>query len=142
MVEVFVRGPGLVTERVEITGEAKDQRWLVPPKGDFPAQGVYLTFTPDECTSVGDRGTYCYRDRDETSSSILAAGVSEAGKKRQYREVEVEAKSVQALITDKQTLVSYVLPSGKRVSLGLSCDSDEWYPHIPMDELNRTDLQK
>ncbi|RZA18466.1 MAG: hypothetical protein EOP10_21060, partial [Proteobacteria bacterium] len=41
-VEVFLRGPGLVSAKTEISGDSKDQRWLVPVHNDYPGQGTAL----------------------------------------------------------------------------------------------------
>jgi len=139
-VEVFVRGPGLVSKAIEITGDATDQRWLNPAAAMIEQQGVYLAFEKRECYRVGPSGRYCYRDSNEATTPILAGGIDENGNPRPYRKALVQTNSVQALMTASQVLVSFVSLAGERITLGLACDSQDWYPHIPMDELNHSDL--
>lgn len=130
--ELRIAGPDLAPG-LEVPGKAKTRY----------VNSVVVAFHEKECLQNANGTRFCHRLAGEETAPIWIWGdnvdiLAPSHPKSQESPLSyVRSGSIRALLSQTQTVLSFKTIEGDRYRIKVSCDAPswEWYPHVPLDEL-------
>lgn len=120
---------------------------VVPKKAEVRyIRSVTAVFGVDDCSISGDSARSCHRVTDEEASPIWIWGDNDAidaqvhKVSREDPESFVKAGSIKAEFDADDLSLTFTTIEGRSYAIQVSCDAPswDWYPHVPLEELDAT----